>query len=264
MTTGPSVLARVHDLVAAHNESLLGGEVMPEDALVGVVPPPCLLDTLTLGMSLNYRRNSHALWRSVASAFQDPDSRWVFTPALVLDRAPEDLARHLLEHRVALQPNRHPEIWRRVARGIADSSADGDVPGLLKSADMDIGKLKNIVQVQRKPEFPYLSGPKVFNYWLYVLEQYAEVEWTSRELITIAPDTHIIQATVRLGLCGGDVLEGTAAHRATVAEKWADLLAGTALAPIDVHTPLWLWSRAGFPDVAGLRAGLGGKEELWG
>ncbi|MBT2385299.1 hypothetical protein [Streptomyces sp. ISL-11] len=258
MTTGSAVLAQVRDLVVAHRECLLGGEVMPEDALAGVVPSERLLDTLTLGMSLNYQRNSYALWQAVAAAYQDPASRWVFAPAQVLERDPEDLARHLLAHRVALQPNRHPAIWRRVARGIAESSADGDVLGLLTSAGMDIGRLGDIVQVRRKPEFPYLSGPKIFNYWLYVLEQYAGVRWTSRELITIAPDTHVIQATVRLGLCGSDVLEGSAGHRAAVARSWAEVLAGSALAPIDVHTPLWLWSRAGFPDIAGLR-GVAGR-----
>ncbi|MEV8475648.1 hypothetical protein [Streptomyces sp. NPDC051173] len=268
MTTGSAVLARVRGLVAAHRESLLGGEVMPEDALVAVVPPAHLLDTLTLGMSLNYQRDSYALWRAVAAAYQDPRSRWVFTPARVLDRTPEDLARHLLAHRVALQPNRHPEIWRRVARGIAGSSADGDVAGLLTSAGRDIARLTDIVRVRRKPEFPYLSGPKIFNYWLYALEQYADVRWTSRELITIAPDTHVIQATVRLGLCGSEVLEGSAVHRAAVAETWAEALAGSAMAPIDVHTPLWLWSRAGFPDIAELRgaaaltgAGRGARKE---
>jgi len=31
-----------------------------------------------------------------------------------------------------------------------------------------------------------------------------------------------------------------------VAERWKTLLEGTELDPIDVHTPLWLWSRSGF------------------
>ena len=34
----------------------------------------------------------------------------------------------------------------------------------------------------------------------------------------------------------------------TVAYAWAAILAGTELCPIDVHTPLWLWSRSGFAE----------------
>jgi hypothetical protein len=49
-----------------HSEGLLGGEVMPEDALIGVVPADELLNVLTLGMSLNYQRNSYTLWQSIA------------------------------------------------------------------------------------------------------------------------------------------------------------------------------------------------------
>lgn len=153
------------------------------------------------------------------------------------------------QHRVALQPNRHPEIWQRVSEGITRSSPSGDVIGLIESVQFDIAALKNIIQITRKAEFPYLSGPKIFNYWLYVLERYACIRWKSRELITIAPDTHILKATVKLGLCAAEVLHGSAHDRQAVAEAWETALMGSGLAPIDVHTPLWLWSRAGFPSL---------------
>lgn len=31
-----------------------------------------------------------------------------------------------------------------------------------------------------------------------------------------------------------------------VAKRWQELLRGTDLDPIDVHTPMWLWSRSKF------------------
>ena len=31
-----------------------------------------------------------------------------------------------------------------------------------------------------------------------------------------------------------------------LAERWKELLEGTDFAPIDVHTPMWLWSRGKF------------------
>jgi len=48
---------------------------------------------------------------------------------------------------------------------------------------------------------------------------------------------------------GEKILNGGADDRKVVAEAWETVLKGTGLAPIDVHTPLWLWSRAGFPSL---------------
>ncbi|ASS74381.1 hypothetical protein CIG75_04870 [Tumebacillus algifaecis] len=246
------IVKNIKALLHMHATGLLGGEIMPEDALLGVVAKDDLPNVLTLGMALNYQRNSYALWRSVAEAYVDDHSRWIFHPQTVATCDREELREALLRHRVGLQPNRHPEIWQRVASGIVQSSTSGDVDGLIKSADCDVAVLKAIMQGTRKTEFPYLSGPKIFNYWLYVLENYTETSWKSRELITIAPDTHILQASVQLGICTAEVLGGTAEHRQAVAEAWEAALQGSGLAPIDVHTPLWLWSRSGFPPLVHL------------
>ncbi|MDQ0888941.1 hypothetical protein QFZ81_004029 [Paenibacillus sp. V4I9] len=240
-------LENVKLLIQMHSEGHLGGEVMPEDVLLGVVPEEELMNVLTLGMALNYQRNSYTLWQSIAQAYTDNSTRWVFNPSAVCESNIDDLRSVLLYHRVALQPNRHPEIWKSVSKGINRSSPRGDVLGLLDSVQFDISALIAIMQIKRKSEFPYLSGPKIFNYWLYVLESYTAVKWKSRELITVAPDTHILQATVKLGLCSSEVLNGSADDRQVVAEAWEKSLFGSGLAPIDVHTPLWLWSRAGFP-----------------
>jgi len=243
------LLKHVRILLEMYEEGDLGGEVMPEDVLKGVVEDADLLHVLTLAMALNYQRNSYALWESVVKAYQDEKTAWIFQPEIVSNCDIHDLREALLLHRVALQPNRHPEIWQRVAKGIVNSSANGDVQGLIASTHFDIAILKELMQHTRKAEFPYLSGPKIFNYWLYVLESYASIKWRSRELITIAPDTHIMKATVKLGLCMEEVLDGGANDRKVVANAWEQALKGTGIAPIDIHTPLWLWSRAGFPSL---------------
>ncbi len=232
-----------------HEDGLLGGEVMPEDVLINVVKEDELLDVLTLAMALNYQRNSYSLWESVVKAYQDSKTSWIFNPIVVATKDIHELREALLLHRVGLQPNRHPDIWQRVAKGIVHSSEQGNVQGLIESVEFDNSLLKEIMQGSRKSEFPYLSGPKIFNYWLYVLECYANVSWKSREIITIAPDTHILKATVKLGLCTEEVLNGSGDDRIAVANVWVKALAGSGLAPIDVHTPLWLWSRAGFPQL---------------
>lgn len=242
-------LKNVKSLIKMHKDGLLGGELMPEDVLIGIVTKEEMMNVLTLAMALNYQRNSYKLWESVVKAYQDLSTKWIFDPTLAANSNIDQLREALLLHRVGLQPNRHPEIWQRVAKGIVESSEKGNVQGLVESVQSDIAPLKAMMQGARKSDFPYLSGPKIFNYWLYVLESYTNVSWKSRELITIAPDTHILKATVKLGLCTEEVLNGGADDRQTVATAWETALDGSGLAPIDVHTPLWLWSRAGFPSL---------------
>ncbi|MBD5140116.1 MAG: hypothetical protein HDT25_01670, partial [Ruminococcus sp.] len=104
--------------------------------------------------------------------------------------------------------------------------------------------IKEYIQKNKKM-FPYLGGNKICNYWLYVMEQYTDAEFNDREYITVAPDTHVIQASIKLG-----VITAEEAARSDVqlklAQQWFDLLKDTEYKPIDVHTPMWLWSRGKF------------------
>lgn len=38
------------------------------------------------------------------------------------------------------------------------------------------------------------------NYWLYVMEKYTDIVFVDRWELTVAPDTHIIQASEKLGV----------------------------------------------------------------
>ncbi|MEZ4518722.1 MAG: hypothetical protein R3C44_18540 [Chloroflexota bacterium] len=108
-------------------------------------------------------------------------------------------------------------------------------------------EIRRYVQTEHKRAFPYLSGEKIFNYWLYVIDSYTSTDLLNRNAITVAPDTHVIQASIKLGLLSDK--DAANKNRQDIAKKWAYLLEGTGLAPIDIHTPLWLWSRAGFPAI---------------
>jgi hypothetical protein len=151
--------AIVQDALALHalwKAGRLGGEVMPED-----VHPPLgrssdqLAIYFMLGMALNYQRNSYALWRACTAMFDDTATQWVFDPERVADSDPVALAGALLRHRVALQPNRHPQIWRRNAEGLV-RHAGASVESLFRSQGYDVGAVRDFIQV-RKADFPYLA-----------------------------------------------------------------------------------------------------------
>lgn len=77
------------------------------------------------------------------------------------------------------------------------------------------------------------------------MEQYTDVKFVDRENITVAPDTHVIQAGEKLGIISSEEA-GQVNVQEIVVNRWQELLKGTDLVPIDVHTPMWLWSRGKF------------------
>ncbi|WP_299349369.1 hypothetical protein [uncultured Maritalea sp.] len=238
---------KIERLLASYKSGALGGAHMPED-----VHPPlprdsaALLHYLTLGMCLNYQRNAYGLWLACTTTYADEETDWVFDPQKVVERTTEQLRSALLKHKVALQPNKHIENWQRVSGGIV-AHGEGDVRCILAKNGFDIENIRAFIQ-SNKRDFPYLAGNKICNYWLYVLTQYTDLPLTNRAALSVAPDTHVIQASLKLGLISpaeskrSDVAE-------LVAQRWQDVLSGTDLVPIDVHTPLWLWSRGGFAEL---------------
>ncbi|MFI3325847.1 MAG: hypothetical protein R3Y35_06705 [Clostridia bacterium] len=83
------------------------------------------------------------------------------------------------------------------------------------------------------------------NYWLYVMGSYTDLTFVDNEHITVAPDTHVLQASVKLGLIDEIDIQNPKI-REIVSEMWDNIFYSTKRNPIEIHTPLWLWSRGGF------------------
>lgn len=235
---------KVHALLEAYQSGRLGGEKMPEDE-----NPHLKKDSkenymyFTLPMALNYQRNSYVLWECANRMYANKEAKWVFDSKEVCLLPEELLKECLVKYKVALQPNKQPQIWKKICETI-ESKFAGDIRNLFVINDYSVKQIKEYIQNNKK-DFPYLGGNKICNYWLYVLEQYTNIEFVDRENITVAPDTHVIQASKKLGV----ITEGESQSpnvQNIVAERWNLLLMDTDLKPIDVHTPMWLWSRGKF------------------
>jgi len=242
--TDHDILKKVYKLIGLYRSGALGGEIMPEDENPGF-PSHTAKNYLyfTLPMALNYQRNSYKLWAGANQSYADPQTADAFIPAKVIQMSDDELRAKLLKHKIALQPNKHIEIWKTISAAI-QLDFGGDIRNLFVSNNYDVKRIKDYILAHKK-DFPYLGGAKILNYWLYVIEQYTDAKFKHREWITVAPDTHVIQASERLGLITNAEAQNPNI-RDTLALRWATLLAGTDLSPIDVHTPLWLWSRQGF------------------
>ncbi len=236
------VLSKVHKLLRAYNNGTLGGTKMPEDTHPEFSNIEEKRVYYTFPMALNYQRDSYKLWDSAKKTWKDENTKAVFSLDKVIKLSDNKLRKLLVQYKLALQPNRHIQIWKKLTETFYENW--GSVTGLLEVSGSDYLKVKYIVQKDLKKEFPYLSGPKIFNYWMYIMSEYGEVELNNRSFIEIAPDTHVIQATERLGLASGNELAKM--NRESISLLWRDLLNGTDIDPIDVHSPLWFWSRSGF------------------
>ena len=238
------ILQKVRRLVKLYKAGALGGERMPEDS-----NPHLRKDSdenllyFTLPMALNYQRNSYKLWESALLTWNDAETKDVFCPEKVLQMGDKQLSQKLTKYKVALQPNKQPEIWKRLCETFAQNF-DGSVKMLFKKFYFDVKLIKQYI-LENKKLFPYLSGTKILNYWLYVMTQQSGLDFQNRREISIAPDTHVLQASQKLGVISEDELKKSNL-REIVSERWDKILQGSEFEPIDIHTPFWLWSRNGF------------------
>ncbi len=238
------ILKKVRNLLKLHEKGLLGGEKMPEDSNPNL--PKGIDESLfyfTLPMALNYQRNSYKLWEAALLTWQDSKTKDVFEPKKVLKMSDVELREKLSKYKVALQPNKQPQIWKTLYKTFEENFG-GSVKKLFEKFNFDIKLIKGFVSSNKK-QFPYLSGSKILNYWLYVMTQQSGFDFKNRQEITVAPDTHVLQASEKLGVVTSEELR-KANIRELVSARWQEILQGTELMPIDIHTPFWLWSRNGF------------------
>ncbi|MCI8290767.1 MAG: hypothetical protein HFJ25_00710 [Clostridia bacterium] len=242
------ILKRVDKLIEMYKQGLLGGEVMPEDSNPGFLKSSLEnYNYFTLPMALNYQRNSYKLWESAENTWKDDETRFVFDTQKVKSSSFGIIQNALTKYKVALQSNKQTEIWIKLCNTI-DELFDGDIRNLFKINDYDIEKIKNYIQKENKAKFPYLSGNKICNYWLYVLHQYTDIKFKNIEKLTVAPDTHVIKASCRLGVITEKEMDLNNIQLIVI-DRWNEILKNTKYKPIDIHTPMWLWSRNGFIDL---------------
>lgn len=242
------ILDKVDKLIIMYKNGELGGEVMPENANPHL-EKSSLENYLyfTLPMALNYQRNSYTLWESALKTYNDEETKFVFNPKICLEKSFEEVQYALTKYKVALQKQKQTEIWLTLCKTFIELF-DGDIRKLFNLLDNDVDKIRNFIQKDNKKMFPYLSGTKICNYWMYVIYQYTDREYKNIDRLTVAPDTHVCKATHKLGLISDEEFNSSNVQKIVI-DKWQQLLMNTKYKPIDIHTPLWLWSRNGFKNI---------------
>lgn len=235
-------IATCNKIITAYKNGDLGQTVMPEDTHPKFSNKEERIAYFTLPMALNYQRDSYKLWEATIKTFEDPETKFVFNVEKVSKASEDEVRKALMKYKVALQPNKHVNTWRTIAKTIFENW--GSFSNFFEKNDNDFLKIKETVKVNYKKGFPYLSGPKIFNYWSFIMSTYGEIKLLNRDQIEIAPDTHITQCSVKLGVITQNEVDTLT--KDVISEKWRILLQGSSINPIDMHSPLWFWSRNGF------------------
>ncbi|MGB3023268.1 MAG: hypothetical protein WBB39_00475 [Candidatus Saccharimonadales bacterium] len=197
----------------------------------------------TLPVTINFQRSSPAMWSSALKTWNDLDTRYVFFPEKLAITNLDKIRADLLKHRLALQPNKHILIWTTIATTLHSYYHD-DPREIILEAENDATILLHNLHERYKKRFPYLSGPKLSNYWPYILQQYTDLHLNNANSISIIPDTHVIQSSIRLEMVPPQ------ATSAQVELAWKKALLGSGISPTTMHPILWNWSRNNFqPEV---------------
>lgn len=236
------IVQNCRNLLEAYKAGKLGQTKMPEDSNPGFQSNEMRLSYFTLPMALNYQRDSYKLWESALKAYNDPETRDIFDISNVAAMEEEKLRQLLTKYKVALQPNKQTQTWKTISKTVYENF--GSFEKLMSAAGNDYLKLKEIIQIKFKKSFPYLSGPKIFNYWSFIMKEYGKVPLKNAQYIEIAPDTHITQCSVLLGVINKE--EAANLSKDKISERWREVLKNSGINPIDMHPPLWFWSRNGF------------------
>ena len=191
--------------------------------------PPCI----------NFQRHSPAMWKSALETWNDAKTQYLFFPEKVFDQHKNKVQKDLLRHKLALQKNKHTDIWIAISKTIHQYFQD-DPRKLLAKADFDVIKVLQLIQGDMKKDFTHLSGPKMTNYWLMILSQYTDVKFKNIKEISIIPDTHVLQCSIKLGITNEKM------NSIEVAKTWKDILQGSKITPVKMHPVLWNWSRNNF------------------
>lgn len=193
----------------------------------------------TLAASLNFQRNSPALWASALQTFESTETNYVFFPEKVANVDFPTLQQDLLRYKLALQTNRHPKAWQQICSSLM-LHYDSNPKNVLEEGYFDVPTIIKNLQVTNKTLFPFLCGSKLSNYWLFILLEFTDVKLQNVEALSIIPDTHVIKSSAKLGL----TREGALAHE--VDAVWREVLVELKISPVEMHSALWRWSRSGF------------------
>lgn len=228
------------DIINGYNDS---HTILPEDEHPNLskISTEEALIYFTLPMALDYRRDSYKLWQSAKATFLDPATSFVFKPEEVVRLNINEVQDALTKYKLAIQYNKQTEIWIKLCETL-HNNYNNKVSELLETNNYSVALLKKEMQKTNKKSYPYISGDKLFNYWLMVLKNYLDIPLKDIESLSLAVDSHIVKASYKLQIISEEEFNKYNSAKLSM-RAWDKVLQQTSIRAIDLQNPLWLWSK---------------------
>ncbi len=195
-----------------------------------------------MSCTINFQRSSPALWQASYATWHDSETNFLFFPEQVVTKSFEEIQAAMTKHKLALQKNKHPTIWIKISETL-NKYYENDPRKIMEECAYEIAKIIPMLQKEKKDIFPYLGGIKLSNYTMMVLNAYTDIKFKDMYNLSIVPDTHIINASAKLGV----VNENAKPNEVEIA--WKPILKEVNIPPHEMHSALWHWSREGYPEI---------------
>jgi hypothetical protein len=232
---------------------------MPEDSLPAGIRQGSLEHILfiTLTVSIDYQRDSNSLWESARITYGDPETSYLFIPAMLLGKSLETIIRDMQKYKLSKKPRRDAIIWRTVALSFL-KEWQGDPRDFLRDCEWDAIRIlarlksdKHIVQGRQANDYPYLRGNKIGPLWVRMLRDNIGIShFKNLDCVPIPIDTHVARASLALGVVRGEYTGPLDPLFEKIREVWFASTQGLRfgqreMVALDMDKPLWNLSKYG-------------------
>jgi hypothetical protein len=235
---------------------------MPEDLLPNGVAPgtPEHILFLTLTVSIDYQRDAPELWKSSRKTYEDPETRYLFSPKEIQSTTIAKNIQDMQRHGLSKKPTKDAWIWRTNSLTF-QKKWSGDPVNFLADCKFDaptvLNRLRNDTHFdgyRLSPDYLYLKGNKIAPLWLRMLRDNAGVDTlVNMDQIPVPVDVHVARATLALGVVKGEYQGIPEPIFGVIRKAWSEstkdlIVNNRKLISLDVDNPLWHLSKYGCTD----------------
>lgn len=156
---------------------IFGKTEMPEDAPPRGVTRGSLehILVITLTVAIDYQRDAHELWRVARETHEDPATRFVFDPTLVVRKSRASLMSALRRHGLSRKHHRDAAFWHTVASTLL-TKWQGNPRRFIEACSYDASIILDRLardchdeDGKARLDFPSLRGRKIAPLWVRML-----------------------------------------------------------------------------------------------
>jgi hypothetical protein len=236
-----------------------GNRDMPEDKPPKGVSIGSLehLLFITLTVSIDYQRDAPALWESARRTYEDPETRYLFTPSALHETPRNKILDDMQRYKLSKKIKKDADIWRTV--GVTfHKKWGGDPRHFLESCAWSADRILKRLRSDTHPansgqrlDYPYLRGDKIGPLWLRMLRDNVGLSsLTNLDKVPIPVDIHVARASLTTGIIRGRFREPLTEVFEAIRTAWSQAVRGLSvrdrpMIALDVDEPLWHLSKSG-------------------